>query len=255
MRILVPCKRVPDTDQRLGVAADGRHIDTRNLTYIINPFDAIALEEALRLRDGVLSSAEILAVAIGPDACDETLRTALAMGADRALRVAVTDGIDPWNVAQLLSRIVHSEQVNLVLLGKQAVDDDANRTGHFLAATLGWPQATFASRIEPLENNEFRVERETDLGLETIRVTLPAVISADLRLNEPRYASLPSIIKARKKVIEVQTLDQLQYELNPRWELLQLTAVTSARHCQRVSDAATLVDRLRSDGHLSPVRR
>lgn len=251
MRIMVPCKRVPDPDQRLSVAAGGRQIDTRNLTYIINPFDAIALEEALRLRDGLLATAEILAVAIGPEECDETLRTALAMGADRGLRVAATDSVDPWNVAQLLSRVVQAEQVKLVLLGKQAVDDDANLTGQFLAAILGWPQATFASRIEPLENDEFRVERETDLGLETIRVRLPAVISADLRLNEPRYASLPSIIKARKKTIEVHSLDQLQYELHPRWELLQLTAVTSARQCQRVSDAAALVDRLRADGHLS----
>src|SRR3954454_17814157 len=217
MKILVAIKRVPAPEQRVNIGPNGR-VDESGLTYVINPFDAIALEEALRIRERGQQAVEVLAVTIGREDWDEQLRTALAMGAARALRVGVAEPLDPWNVAVTLAVIVRRENADFVLMGKQAIDDDSNQAGQFLAALLNWPQATFASKIEldisPARATA-RVDRETDAGIETVSVKLPAVITADLRLNEPRYASLPSIIKARKKPIEYMDAEELGVSIEP----------------------------------------
>jgi electron transfer flavoprotein beta subunit len=245
MKILVPTKRVPDPDQPLRLRPGGTGLDEDSLSFVLNPFDAIALEEALRLRER-RPPVEVVAVGIGGAAYEAQLRTALAMGADRALHVASGGPLDPWNVARVLAAVVGRERPDLVLMGKQAVDDDANQAGQFLAALLDWPQATFASRVE-LDGGGARVERETDAGLETVRVRLPAVITADLRLNEPRYASLPSIMKARKKPIEPLDLAALGVTPEPRVEVLRLEEAASQRTCVRVKDVEELVRRLRHE--------
>ena len=246
MRILVPIKRVPDTDQRIRVKPDGSAIETDGLPFVVNPFDAIAVEEALRIRESSSAPVEVLAVSVGEDTCEEQLRTALAMGADRALLVQCDEPLDPWNVARLLQAVVTREQPDLILMGKQAVDDDYNQTGQFLAALLDWPQATFASKIEFIEGG-LRVTRETDAGLETVRVSLPAVVTADLRLNEPRYASLPSIMKARKKPIERVAVAELGVAIEPRVQLLRLEGVRSQRNGVRVKNVDELLARLREE--------
>jgi len=244
MKILVPCKRVPDPDQKLRLNADGTDIDAAALTFILNPFDAIAVEEALRIRETAQPDAEIIAVSIAPAEGEADLRTALAMGADRALLIEHNGPLDPWNVARLLAAVIERESPGLVLMGKQAVDDDANQTGQFLAAQLGWPQATFASEIEFVDDG-LRVHRETDLGIEVIRTTLPAVVTADLRLNEPRYASLPSILKAKKKTIDHTTAAELGITLEPRVRLLDMELINSQRNCVKVSSATELLEKLR----------
>jgi len=244
MKILVPCKRVPDPDQKPRLNADGSNIDDAAVSFILNPFDAIAVEEALRIREVAHPDVEIVAVGICPVDGEAELRTALAMGADRALLVEHAGMSDPWNVARLLAAVVEREQPGLVLMGKQAVDDDSNQTGQFLAALLNWPQATFASQLEFVDGG-LRVHRETDLGIEVIRVTLPAVVTADLRLNEPRYASLPSILKAKKKSIEHTSPAELGVALEPRVQLLSMEVVNSQRQCEQVSNAADLLARLR----------
>ena len=220
------------------------------MSYVVNPFDAIALEEALRIRERGQQTVEIVAVSIGGFECEDQLRTALAMGADRALLVGVPESIDPWCVARLLAAVVGIERADMVLMGKQAIDDDSNQAGQFLAALLGWPQATFASRIELQDGATpagARVARETDAGMETILVPLPVVITADLRLNEPRYASLPSIMKARKKTIERTTADELGVPLERRIEIIHLEMPSSKSTCVRVKDVAELVHRLRHE--------
>ena len=244
MKILVPCKRVPDPDQKLHLNADATDIDASALTFILNPFDAIAVEEALRIRETTHPEAEIIAVSISPPEGEADLRTALAMGADRALLIEHEGSIDPWNVARLLATVIQKEHPSLVLMGKQAVDDDANQVGQFLAAQLGWPQATFASQIE-FADNGMRIHRETDLGIEIIHVALPAVVTADLRLNEPRYASLPSILKAKKKPTEHITPDQLGIMPEPRIRLLGMELVNSQRTCEKVTTATDLLIKLR----------
>ena len=244
MKILVPCKRVPDPDQKLRLNAEGTDIDAAALTFILNPFDAIAVEEALRIRETAQPDAEIIAVSIAPAEGEADLRTALAMGADRALLIEHNGPLDPWNVARLLVAVIERESPGLVLMGKQAVDDDANQTGQFLAAQLGWPQATFASEIEFVDNG-LRVHRETDLGIEVIRTTLPAVVTADLRLNEPRYASLPSILKAKKKTIDHTTAAELGITLEPRVRLLDMELINSQRNCVKVNSATELLEKLR----------
>jgi len=244
MKILVPCKRVPDPDQKLRLNTDGTDIDAAALTFILNPFDAIAVEEALRIRETAQPDAEIIAVSIAPAEGEADLRTALAMGADRALLIEHNGPLDPWNVARLLVAVIERESPGLVLMGKQAVDDDANQTGQFLAAQLGWPQATFASEIEFVDDG-LRVHRETDLGIEVIRTTLPAVVTADLRLNEPRYASLPSILKAKKKTIDHTTAAELGITLEPRVRLLDMELINSQRNCVKVSSATELLEKLR----------
>ena len=251
MKILVPTKRVPDTDQKIRLRDDRRGIDTEHLPFVINPFDAIALEEAIRIGEQQ-DSVEVLAVGIGTELYETELRTALAMGADRALLVEVPEysdaqgGLDSWNVACLLREIVQREQPDLVLMGKQAVDDDAGQVAQFLAALLDWPQATCASAVE-IHPEGLRVARETDSGIETIETSLPAVISTDLRLNEPRYASLPSILKSRTKPIERIPLADLGLEQEPRIEILEMEAVSAERSCQFADDVDQLVGFLRQD--------
>ena len=248
MKILVPCKRVPDADQLLTVHSDGKRIITEHLPHLLNPFDAIAVEEALRIREEHDTEAEILAVTIGPAECQDELRTALAMGVDRALWIDGPLALDPWNVARLLQAVVTRETPNLVLMGKQAVDDDANQAGQFLAALLDWPQATFASQVNFVDG-QLQVEREIDTGLETVRVALPAVVTTDLRLNEPRYASLTSILKARKQTIPQLTLAELGAELEPRVEIRQLETTAATRSCEFVRTAAELANCLREQAH------
>lgn len=246
MKILVPTKRVPDTDQRLHVADNGANIEVGDIPFVMNPFDAIALEEAVRLREGPISAAEVIAIGIGEEAYEQELRTALAVGADRAIHIACDTTLDPWNVALVLEAVVQQEQPGLVLMGKQAVDDDASQVGPFLAARLGWPQATFASRIE-LVDNGLRVARETDLGIETVKITLPAVVTADLRLNEPRYASLPSILKARKKTIEQIPLTSLDFTIEPRLSIVSMEAINAQRTCSFVNSVDELIAKCRDE--------
>ena len=248
MQILVPTKRVPDPDQKIRLAPDSLSIADADTSQIVNPFDVIALEEAVRIRERLSVAVTITVLGIGGDEYENQLRTGLAMGADRALLVHCKEALDPWNVGQLLAAVVRRDSPDLVLMGKQAVDDDANQTGQMLAAILNWPQATFASRIEILDGRtSVRVARETDAGLETVRVRLPAVITADLRLNEPRYASLPAMIKARKKPIERIAVSDLGVTLEPRVQVLRLERSMQRRSCVRVKDVDELVDRLRHE--------
>ena len=242
MKILVPTKRVPDTDQRITLREDGSAINDDQLPFVINPFDAIALEEAIRLREAGCD-AEIVIVGIGNADYEEQLRSGLAMGGDRALLVYCEEALDPWNVARILQAVVAREKPDLVLMGKQAVDDDASQVGPFLAALLDWPQATFASKVT-LSDDSVRVDRETDRGIETIEVTRPAVITTDLRLNEPRYASLPSILKARKKKIEQLPLEELTIRLEPRVKIVALEAPSQSRTCRRVDSVDQLAEAL-----------
>ena len=245
VKILVPTKRVPSTDERIRIRPDGSGIEDTALAYIINPFDAIALEEALHMREQHRSGVEVTAVGIGNADFESELRTALAMGADRAVRVDCESVLDPWSVAQALAAMVWREKPDLVLMGKQAVDDDSNQVGQMLAGLLDWPQATFASKIEFLEPTRLSVARETDRGLETIIVGLPAVVTTDLRLNEPRYASLPALMKAKKRPIETISHWDLGVALEPKVRILRLERVAIDRVCVRVADATELVHKLR----------
>lgn len=246
MKILVPTKRVPDTDQKIRANAAGDDIDDSGLQYMLNPFDAIALEEALRIREGSFADAEIVAVGIGNDGYEQELRTTLAMGADRAVLVECNDFLDPWNVARILESLSRQEQPNLIVMGKQAVDDDSNQAGQFLAALLDWPQATFASKME-FTDAGLRVARETDQGIEVLTTTLPAVVTVDLRLNEPRYASLPSILKAKKKTIDRISLAELGVTLEPRVRLISMTTVQSERNCVKVGSVDELIETLQEN--------
>ena len=215
MKILVTCKRVPDTDHKIRVLPSGDDVDLGDVPFVVNPFDAIAIEESLRIAETLESTVETVVVGIGTEAYEKELRTALAMGVDRAILVRCDQNLDPWSVSKILETVVEQEDPNLVLMGKQAVDDDANQTGQFLAARLEWPQATFASKVE-FGESRVRISRETDAGIEVVSVPLPAVITTDLRLNEPRYASLPSILKAKKKIIEHIDCEQLCVEIESK---------------------------------------
>jgi len=246
VKILVPIKRVPDTDQKVQVKPDGSAIVPDGLPFVINPFDAIAVEEALRIRENATDAVEVQAVSIGAEACEQQLRTALAMGADNATLILCEASLDPWNVACILQAFAQRYEPTLILLGKQGVDDDHGQTGPMLAALLDWPQATFASKVEFLDSG-LRVTRETDTGLEIVRVPLPAVVTADLRLNEPRYASMTSIMKARKKTIERLTTTDLGVAIEPRVELLGLEAVPSRRKAVRVGSLDELLGKLRDE--------
>jgi electron transfer flavoprotein beta subunit len=246
MKILVATKRVPDTDQKIRIRDDGLAISEENLPFVINPFDAIAIEESLRIRENSTEDVEVVAVGIGSDDYETELRTSLAMGADRAVLIACSESLDSWNVARILSEIVRRENPDLILMGKQAVDDDANQAGQFLAALLDWPQATFASQLEFVDQG-LRVTRETDAGIEVIVVGLPAVVTTDLRLNEPRYASLPSILKSRKKTIERIEFQELGLAIEPRIEVLRMEANSTGRQCLRLNDVDALLDQLREE--------
>src|ERR1700760_540940 len=244
MKIIVSVKRVVDYNVKVRVKSDGSGIETSGVKMSMNPFDEIAVEEAVRLKEkGVVS--EIIAVSCGVQACQETLRTAMAIGADRAILVETEAELQPLAVAKLLKALVDKEQPQLVMLGKQAIDDDANQVGQMLAALLGLPQATFASKVV-VEAGKATVTREIDGGLETIEVDLPAVITADLRLNTPRYATLPNIMKAKKKPLDVVTPDALGVDVTPRLATLKLAPPPEHRAGIRVTDAAELVEKLKN---------
>jgi electron transfer flavoprotein beta subunit len=246
MKILVPVKCVPDPDHWVALNPDGRSIDASAAPLVLNPFDAIALEEAVRLRERSDRITEIVVTGIGGELAGRKLRTALAVGADRAVFVRHEAVLDPWNVSGVLESLVRSEAPGLVLMGKQAVDDDANQAGQFLAARLGWPQATFASRLT-LAGDGLRVERESDDGIETLTTTLPAVVTCDLRLNEPRYASLPAIMKARRKPMEEVSLEQTGHGIEPKVRVVALERVDTARNCILVESVDELISRLRDE--------
>ena len=245
MKLLVPIKRVIDFNVKVRVKPDGSGVETANVKMSMNPFDEIAVEEAVRLREKGVAT-EIVAVSCGLPACQETLRTALAIGADRAILVETEVELQPLAVAKLLRAVVDKEQPQLVILGKQAIDDDSNQVGQMLAALLDWPQAAFASKVD-VEGNRLRVKREVDGGLETVEMSLPAVITTDLRLNEPRYATLPNIMKAKKKPLEVQKPDALGVDVAPRLATLKVVEPPKRKGGGRVADVKELVSKLRNE--------
>jgi electron transfer flavoprotein beta subunit len=245
MKVLVPVKRVVDFNVKVRVRPDGSGVDTANVKMSMNPFDEIAVEEAVRLKEkGIVT--EIVAVSCGVTACQETLRTALAIGADRAILVETNVELQPLAVAKLLQAIAVKEKSQLVILGKQAIDDDANQTGQMLAALLDWPQATFASKID-IAGGTATVKREIDGGLETVAMALPAVITTDLRLNEPRYATLPNIMKAKKKPLDVVKPDALGVDVSPRLTTLKVVEPPKRKGGGKVADAKELVAKLRNE--------
>ena len=245
MKLLCAVKRVVDYNVKIRVKADGSGVETANVKMSMNPFDEIAVEEAVRLKEAGKAS-EIVVVTVGPASAQETLRTALAMGADRAILVQTESEVQPLAVAKVLKALVEKEQPQAVLLGKQAIDDDSNQTGQMLAALLGWPQGTFASKVVP-GDGALTVTREIDGGLETVELKLPAVVTADLRLNEPRYASLPNIMKAKKKPLETVTADSLGVDVTPRLTTLKVAEPPSRKAGVKVADVAALVDRLKNE--------
>ena len=245
MKILVPLKRVPDPDTRIRIKPDGSAVDLDGVKFAVNPFDAIALEEALRIKER-LGDVEVLVATVGGDECVEQLRVGLAMGADRALLVKTTNGLDSLAIAKILVAVYHREQPAFVLMGKQAIDDDSNQVGQMLSALLGIGQATFVSKLELIENNhKARCGRETDGGIETITVKLPAVITSDLRLNEPRYVSLPGIMKARKKPLEETALPGLGVSVASRTQVLKLEPPAPRKAGVRVKTVDELLDKLK----------
>ncbi|HVR93815.1 MAG TPA: electron transfer flavoprotein subunit beta/FixA family protein [Casimicrobiaceae bacterium] len=249
MKVLVAVKRVVDFNVKVRVRPDGSGVDTSNIKMSMNPFDEIAVEEAVRLKEKAVVT-EIIAVSCGVTACQETLRTALAMGADRAILVESTIELQPLAVAKLLKAIVDKEAPQLVILGKQAIDDDANQVGQMLAALLGWPQATFASKIDITDEGGQKratVKREIDGGLETLAMKLPAVITTDLRLNEPRYATLPNIMKAKKKTLDIIKPDALGIDVTPRLATLKVVEPPRRKGGGKVADAKELVSKLRNE--------
>jgi electron transfer flavoprotein beta subunit len=245
MKILVPVKRVVDFNVKVRVKSDGSGVETANVKMSMNPFDEIAVEEAVRLKEKGVAT-EIVAVSCGVAACQETLRTALALGADKAVLVETDVELQPLAVAKLLKALVDKEQARVVILGKQAIDDDANQTGQMLAALLKWPQATFASKVE-LSAEEATVTREIDGGLETVKVKLPAVVTTDLRLNEPRYATLPNIMKAKKKPLETVKPDALGVDVTPRLVTLKVQEPAKRKGGAKVADVKELVAKLRTE--------
>jgi electron transfer flavoprotein beta subunit len=247
MKILVPVKRVVDFNVKIRVKADGSGVELANVKMSMNPFDEIAVEEAIRLKEKGQAN-EIVAVSVGPPKAQETIRTALAMGADRGLLIETEEGalVEPLAVAKLLKGVVDVEKPDLVLLGKQAIDDDSNQTGQMLAALLGWPQGTFASKIMPGEHYVL-VTREVDGGLETLRLNLPAVITTDLRLNEPRYASLPNIMKAKKKPLDIKKPSEFGVQIAPRLKVLKTAEPPARKSGVKVETVAELVARLRNE--------
>jgi electron transfer flavoprotein beta subunit len=245
MKILVPVKKVMDYKATVRIKADGSSVDTAQAKMLMNPFDEIAVEEAVRWKEQGKAS-EVIAVSIGTDACQEILRTALAMGADRALLVKTDIEVQPLAAAKILKKIVEQEHAQIVILGKQAIDTDNNQTGQMLAGLLNWPQATFASNIE-FQDDVVCVTREVDGGLETLSLTLPAVITTDLRLNEPRYLSLPNIMQAKHKSITTIAADTLSIDLNARQKIIKVSVPEKRRSCVRLANAAELVKRLKDE--------
>ncbi len=245
MKVLVSVKRVVDYNVKVRVKPDGSGVDTANVKMSMNPFDEIAVEEAVRLKEKGVAT-EIVAVSCGLTACQETLRTALALGADRAILVETNVELQPLAVAKLLQAIIVKEQPKLVIMGKQAIDDDANQTGQMLAALLGWPQGTYASKVD-IAGERATIKREVDGGLETIEAGLPAVVTTDLRLNEPRYATLPNIMKAKKKPMETTTPAALNVDVAPRITTLKVVEPPKRKGGGKVADVAELVAKLRNE--------
>ena len=245
MKVLVPVKRVVDYNVKVRVKSDGSGVDIANVKMSMNPFDEIAVEEATRLKEKGAAT-EVIAVSCGVTQCQETLRTAMAIGADRAILVDTAEELQPLAVAKLLKALVDKEQPQLVILGKQAIDDDCNQTGQMLAALLGWPQATFASKLEIVDGRAV-VSREVDGGSETLSLTLPAIITTDLRLNEPRYVTLPNIMKAKKKQMDTFKPEDLGVNVQPRIKTLKVSEPPKRSAGVKVADVAALVDKLKNE--------
>jgi electron transfer flavoprotein beta subunit len=244
MKVLVPVKRVVDANVKVRVKADGSAVELANVKMAMNPFDEIAVEEAIRLKEAGKVE-EIVVVSIGPQQAQETLRTALAMGADRAILVKTDEQTEPLGVAKVLKGVVEAETPGLVILGKQAIDDDANQTGQMLAALLGWAQGTFASKIE-LDGDKAKVTREVDGGLQVVELKMPVIVTADLRLNQPRYASLPNIMKAKKKLDEKSPAD-FGADVTPRLKVLKTEEPSGRKAGVKVKSVAELVDKLKNE--------
>jgi electron transfer flavoprotein beta subunit len=245
MKLLVAVKRVIDYNVKVRVKADETGVETANVKMSMNPFDEIAVEEAVRLLEAGTAT-EVIAVSMGVQQCQETIRTALAMGADRGIHVKTDEELQPLAVAKLLAKIVEKESPDVVILGKQAIDDDSNQTGQMLAGLLGWSQGTFASKID-LADGKANVTREVDGGLETLAINVPAIITTDLRLNEPRYASLPNIMKAKKKPIEEMSPEDLGVDVAPRLTTLKVTEPAKREGGVKVESVAELVDKLKNE--------
>ncbi|MGR3432916.1 MULTISPECIES: electron transfer flavoprotein subunit beta/FixA family protein [Roseobacteraceae] len=245
MKVLVPVKRVVDYNVKIRVSADGSGVDLANVKMSMNPFDEIAVEQAVRLKEAGTAS-EVIVVSIGPAQAQDVLRTALAMGADRAILITTEGTTEPLTVAKLLKGVVAEEEPGLVILGKQAIDDDCNQTGQMLSALLGWSQATFASEIA-LSGDMAKVTREVDGGLQAIEVTLPAIVTADLRLNEPRYASLPNIMKAKKKPLDTKTPEDFGVDVARRLNVLRVEEPAGRQAGVKVGSVAELLDKLKNE--------
>ena len=245
MKVLVPVKRVVDYNVKVRVKSDGSGVDIANVKMSMNPFDEIALEEAVRLKEAG-KILEVVAVSVGSAQCQETLRTGMAIGADRGILVETSVETEPLAVAKIMKALADKEQPQLIILGKQAIDDDSNQTGQMLAALLGWPHATFASKVV-LEDGKVTVTREVDGGLETVALSLPAIITTDLRLNEPRYVTLPNIMKAKKKPLETVKPEDLGVDVTPRLKTLKVTEPAKRSAGVKVPDVATLVQKLRTE--------
>jgi electron transfer flavoprotein beta subunit len=245
MKILVPVKRVVDFNVKIRVKADGSGVELANVKMSMNPFDEIAVEEAIRLKEAGKAT-EVVAISIGPAQAAETIRTALAMGADRGILVKTDAPVEPLAVAKILKAIVEAEQPGLVIMGKQAIDDDCNQTGQMLAALLGWPQGTFASKLV-LEGTDVVVTREIDGGLQTVKLAGPAIVTTDLRLNEPRYASLPNIMKAKKKPIDEKTPEAYGVDAKPRLQVVKTVEPDKRKGGIKVANVADLVGKLKNE--------
>ncbi|CUX03035.1 electron transfer flavoprotein subunit beta/FixA family protein [Rhizobium pusense] len=248
MKVLVAVKRVVDYNVKIRVKSDGTGVELANVKMSMNPFDEISVEEALRLKEAGKAE-EVVVVSIGPAKAEETLRTALAMGADRAILIETDETVEPLAVAKLLKGVVDAETPDLVILGKQAIDDDSNQTGQMLAALLGWGQGTFASKVE-IADGSVAVTREVDGGLQTVSLKLPAIVTTDLRLNEPRYASLPNIMKAKKKPLDKKTPADLGVDIAPRLKVLKTEEPAGRKAGVKVGSVAELVSKLKADGVL-----
>ena len=245
MKVLVPVKRVVDYNVKVRVKSDKSGVELDNVKMSMNPFDEIAVEEALRLKEKGIAT-EVIAISIGPTQVQEIIRNALAMGADSGIFIEATNNLEPLNIAKIISSVAKKESIDLMILGKQAIDDDMNATGQMIAALLGWPQATFASKVEISEKKAV-VSREVDGGIENIEVALPAVISTDLRLNEPRYASLPNIMKAKKKPINQIQVDELNLKIEQRLDILKVEEPTKRQSGIMLKTVEELVDKLKNE--------
>ncbi|MBI1391859.1 MAG: electron transfer flavoprotein subunit beta/FixA family protein [Alphaproteobacteria bacterium] len=245
MKVLVPVKRVVDYNVKVRVKSDGSGVELANVKMSMNPFDEIAVEEAVRLKENGVAT-DVIAISIGPEKAQDQLRQALAMGADRAILIKTEQETEPLAAAKLLKAVCGEEKPDLVILGKQAIDDDCNQTGQMLAALLGWPQGTFASKVEK-KDDKLHVKREVDGGLQTVSLSLPAIVTTDLRLNEPRYASLPNIMKAKKKPLDVKTPEDFGVDLNPRLKTLKVSDPPQREAGVKVENVAQLIDKLKNE--------